>query len=47
MPINKKKMASLKKQYGAKKGEEVYHALEKQVLKKKKSPKLKKMKRAK
>lgn len=29
MPVNRKKMAALKKQYGAKKGEEVYYALEK------------------
>ena len=40
-------MASLKKQYGTKKGEDIYYALDKQVLKKKKSLQLKKMKRAK
>ena len=28
MPVNKKKMAALKKQYGSKKGEDVYYALE-------------------
>lgn len=35
MPVNKKKMAALKKQYGAKKGKEVYYALEKKAKKKK------------
>lgn len=28
MPINQQKMKSLKKQYGEKKGEDVYYALE-------------------
>lgn len=28
MPIIKKKMAALKKEYGAKKGEDIYYALE-------------------
>jgi hypothetical protein len=28
MPINRAKMAALKKEYGAKKGEQVYYALE-------------------
>lgn len=35
MPVNKKKMASLKKQYGAKKGERIYYALEMKDKKKK------------
>ena len=28
MPVNRKKMAALKKEYGAKKGEDIYYALE-------------------
>ncbi len=28
MPVEKKKMAALRKEYGAKKGESVYYALE-------------------
>lgn len=36
MPVNKKMMKTLKKEYGAKKGENVYYALE---AKKKKSTK--------
>lgn len=28
MPINEKKMAALKKQYGAKKGKEIYYKME-------------------
>ena len=28
MPVNRKKMDALKKQYGAKKGKDVYYALE-------------------
>lgn len=27
MPVNKKKMKALKKEYGSKKGEEVYYAI--------------------
>lgn len=41
MPVNKKKMASLKKQYGAKKGEDVYYAMEAQSKKKKSTRKKK------
>lgn len=37
MPVNKKKMAAMQKEYGAKKGESVYYAVEnKQKTKKKK-----------
>ena len=36
MPVNKKAMASLKKEYGAKKGKSVYYALENKT----KNPKL-------
>lgn len=36
MPVNRKEMNSLKKQYGAKKGEKIYYALEN---KKKQKPK--------
>lgn len=36
MPVNKKKMKALKKEYGAKKGEDVYYALENKAKKKKK-----------
>jgi len=35
MPVNKKKMASLKKQYGAKRGEDIYYAMENKAKKKK------------
>jgi hypothetical protein len=35
MPVNKKKMASLKKQYGAKRGEDIYYAMENKKKKKK------------
>ena len=28
MPVNKKKMAAMKKTYGAKKGKQVYYAME-------------------
>lgn len=45
MPINKKKLTALKKQYGVKKGEKIYHALEEAPLKPKKSPKLKQPKK--
>lgn len=31
MPINRKKMAALKQQYGKEKGEQVYYALEKKA----------------
>lgn len=34
MPINKKKMAALKKEYGSKRGEEVYYAMENKSKKK-------------
>lgn len=44
MPINKKKMSSLKKQYGAKKGEDVYYALEAKEKKKAKHKKKSKKK---
>ena len=36
MPVNKKKMAALKKQYGVKKGEDVYYAMENKAKHKKK-----------
>ena len=36
MPVNKKKMVAMKKEYGAKKGEQVYYALENKNKKKKK-----------
>lgn len=36
MPVNKKKMAALKKEYGKEKGKSVYYALENKVKKKKK-----------
>ncbi len=36
MPINRKKMAALKKKYGAKKGERIYYALEMKAKKKRK-----------
>lgn len=34
MPINKKKMSALVKEYGKKKGEEIYYALEAKAKKK-------------
>lgn len=34
MPINQKKMKALKKEYGAKKGKSVYHALENKAKRK-------------
>lgn len=37
MPVNKNKMAALKKEYGAKKGEDVYYAMENKAKHKKKS----------
>lgn len=40
MPVNKKKMKALKKEYGAKKGESVYYAMEMKA--KKAKPKKKK-----
>lgn len=36
MPVNKKKMSALKKEYGEKKGESVYFALENKMKKLKK-----------
>ena len=36
MPVNKKKMAALKKQYGAEKGEDIYYAMETKAKHKKK-----------
>lgn len=39
MPINKKKMKALVDEYGAKKGEEVYYALEAKAKKAKKKSK--------
>lgn len=35
MPVNRKKMASLKKQYGAEKGKKIYYALEQKAKTKK------------
>lgn len=35
MPVNKKKMSALKKEYGSKKGEKIYYALENKAKKKK------------
>ena len=37
MPVNRKKMEALKKEYGAEKGKQVYYALEQKQKKKKKS----------
>jgi len=34
MPINRKKMQALKKEYGAKKGKNIYYALEQKAKKK-------------
>jgi len=39
MPVNRKKMAALKKEYGEKKGKDVYYALEQKAKKKKKAKK--------
>lgn len=36
MPVNQKKMKALKKEYGSKKGKDVYYALEQKAKKKKK-----------
>lgn len=36
MPVNKKKMTALKKEYGSKKGEDVYYAMEQKKRKGKK-----------
>lgn len=36
MPINRKKMKNLKKEYGKKKGEQIYYALENKKKSKKK-----------
>lgn len=46
MPVNRKKMAALKKQYGTKKGEDVYYAMENKAKHstKKKSSRAKKRK---
>lgn len=42
MPINKKKMSNLKKEYGEKKGESIYYALENKDKSKKKTSSKKK-----
>ena len=39
MPINKKKMSALKKEYGSNKGKDIYYALENKAKKKKKTTK--------
>ena len=39
MPVNKKKMAALKKQYGKEKGERVYYAMEQKEKQKSKKRK--------
>lgn len=39
MPVNQKKMNALKKEYGAKKGEEVYYAMENKAKQKAKRKK--------
>jgi hypothetical protein len=39
MPVNRKKMAALKKEYGAEKGKNIYYALEQKAKKKKKKKK--------
>lgn len=39
MPINRKKMAALKKEYGPKKGEEIYYAMEQKAKSKSKRKK--------
>jgi hypothetical protein len=38
MPVNKKKMAALKKEYGSQKGKNVYYALENKDKKKRHMP---------
>jgi hypothetical protein len=38
MPINKKMMASMKKQYGKEKGKDVYFVMENKMKAKKKKP---------
>jgi len=45
MPVNKKKMAALKKEYGAEKGERVYYAMENKAKHKKKKKKHSKSKK--
>jgi hypothetical protein len=45
MPINKKKMNALKKQYGAKEGEDIYYKLENKAKAKKKKKHTKKKKK--
>lgn len=42
MPVNRKKMKALKKEYGAKKGEEIYYRMENKEKHKGKRPKSKK-----
>jgi hypothetical protein len=44
MPVNQKKMAALKAEYGEEKGERVYYAMEQKAKKKKQRPKLKRRK---
>lgn len=39
MPINKKMMSSMKKQYGKEKGKDVYYAVENKLKQKKKKAK--------
>lgn len=41
MPVNQKKMKALKKEYGPKKGEQVYYAMEQKAKSKKKRTKKK------
>ena len=40
MPINRKMMASLMSEYGSKKGEDVYYAIENKMKKRKKKKKM-------
>ena len=48
MPVNKAMMKSMKKEYGAKKGEQIYYAVEnKQKKKAHKGPKVKSLERSK
>lgn len=47
MPVNQKKMAALKKEYGAKKGESIYYAMENKAKKSHGSKKKKTTKRKK
>jgi hypothetical protein len=42
MPINRKKMNALKKEYGAQKGERMYYMMEQKAKKKKKAVKKRK-----